>query len=294
MEGDPNGSILPGSTVKYKELLDITHVRAYFILEQWHIVLGLYGALQIYNYNGTRLLTHVTPKQIPENEYPFVFLSSTFTKCAEEGEVICAGNSLGEIYAIKPTKAVYLKEQVHTIPNTQITCLATENSSNLMIVGDSGGSLTLLRAINYKEFEYKSTIVHEKSLPVLSLEVLSRGATTNFLLSGSSDGCVRVYGLPQGLHLVNINAHSRSVTDIAVHPTLSCFATVGEDECMHLFEVVQAEEGVAESGVGIKCLKSSKLENVLLTGIKFAPPHFGNLVGLAYDCQYMFLWKNIV
>ncbi len=272
-------------------MAEISHLRTHMLNGQWHIVLGFNGtSVQLWNNNGTRLLSHIkiSPKSA---SYPPAYLCTAYCKAKDGTEVICVGDTMGNVHSFYQVKNVYFKESLYTISDMPIiTALAGDPSTGILAVGTSEGKITLLSVAKPNEAEIVGNIPgFGLKFPVTSMAVLQCGAT--ILLAAYSNGQIRGYALPDGKPVLTINAHSRAITAIDVHPSKSVIATVGEDSFFNLFEISM---GASKQEYDVTLVLSSKLENTLLTGVAFLPPSHSSVIAVAYDEPKIFYWKDVI
>ena len=94
-----NSTTAATASIKSQEMTDISHTGCYMLGGQWHIVLGFSGSIiQLWNNNGTRMLSHIKPTAAKSQDmYPIEYLSSAYTKAQDGTELICIGDSQGNI-----------------------------------------------------------------------------------------------------------------------------------------------------------------------------------------------------
>lgn len=266
-------------------------MRCHILNSQYHIVLGFSGSsVQLWNNNGTRMLAHikVTQSATKSINYPVSFLASAYCKCQDKAEIIAVGDSLGNIHAFYQEKSVYFKETLYTISEMPIiTALSGDVQNGILCVGSSEGKIYLLSVPHVNEANVIGTIPGDvMKFPVTSMGVLQCGIS--ILLAGYSNGQIKGYKLPEGKHLLTINAHSRAITAIDVNPNKAVIASVGEDSFMNLFEIGAQKE------INVTLISSSKIENTLLCGVSFLPPNYSSVIAVAYDNSKIFYWKDII
>ena len=308
------GAGASSTTIKYKELSDVWLIKMVSIDNVWHILLGLNGSLQIWNYNGTRILTHITPRERSESDYPLLFNSGcSFKPKSETTPCICCANTYGEIYCIKILKSKYTKELVYgnstlippgaaTAPSADaatpattaggsarmhFTCMCADNQNGLLICGCADGSVVLLEGRSPVEFIYNSMLAHSLAIPLVCMDVLYRGAS--MLVCGYASGEIKLFALPEGRNVVGFCAHSRIITALMCHPSKSLFVSVGEDSFLNVFEIAGEEDHY-----DVDLVLSSKVDNSLLTGVSFIPPNYSSIVANAYDTNMLYVWKDVV
>ena len=71
--------------------------------------------------------------------------------------------------------------------------------------------------------------------------MVTRGDT---VIGGFACGHIRVFRIGVKAAIVEISAHARCVTALAIHPSLPLFASVGEDTVLNVFNVPGEDEAV--------------------------------------------------
>jgi len=279
------------SKIKTQEIASISHVGSHLMGEQWHIVVAFSGSsVQLWNNNGTRMLSHIKPTVSKSSDvYPIEFLCSASTKSQNDIELICLGDTTGNIHSFHRTKNVYNKERLYSMNEMPIiTALAGNPKNHLLCAGTSTGSIILLSVLKPNQANIIATIEGDSfKFPVTSMCVLE---SEGLLFASYSNGQVRGYKLPQGKEVLRINAHIKNITAIAGHPTKPLLATVSEDSFLHLFQITT---NVAKNTFDASLVLSNKIENNLLTGVAFLPPNYTSIIAVSYDELKMYYWKGI-
>eukprot|EP00826_Nyctotherus_ovalis_P001369 TRINITY_DN10207_c0_g1_i13.p1 TRINITY_DN10207_c0_g1~~TRINITY_DN10207_c0_g1_i13.p1 ORF type:complete len:349 (-),score=58.60 TRINITY_DN10207_c0_g1_i13:1179-2225(-) len=300
-----DSNLLNGSTVaatnkiKSQETLDISHIASHLMGDQYHIVLAFSGSsVQLWNNNGTRMLEHIKPTvSISPAVYPIEFLCSASTKSQNNVELICVGDTTGNIHSFYRVKNVYNKERLYSMNEMPtITALCGSSKNNLLCAGTSEGTIVVLSVAKPTLATIVATIEgYSFKFPVTSMCVFE---SASLLLAAYSNGQIRGFKLPECKEMLRtlsevlkINAHIRSVTAMAAHPTKSVLATVGEDSFMHLFEISVSP---AKGTFDVLLVLSSRVDNVLLAGVSFLPPSCSSVVAVGYDEAKAFYWKDVV
>mmetsp|Transcript_17454 Transcript_17454/g.29373 ORF Transcript_17454/g.29373 Transcript_17454/m.29373 type:complete len:213 (-) Transcript_17454:58-696(-) len=114
---------------------------------------------------------------------------------------------------------------------------------------------------------------------------------TNYFVVGLQNGLVKIFESASGDHLVDIQAHSRSINAIAAHPSKLSFATVGDDTFVNVWKV-QVEEG-SEDISDIKLAKSQIVSNQLLIGVQWVGENCDGLLVTPYDYKFIVHFDRI-
>ena len=140
------------------------------------------------------------------------------------------------------------------------------------------------------------------------------------VVGGFACGHVRIFRIGNKAPLVEIAAHARCVTGMAIHPSLPMFATVGEDTVLSVFNIPEDGEDVrglvwllgggATALIVPPCLTPRSLcgcvfaiaqvdvaftttvTDRLLTGVQFSQrdPKSSDVMVAAYDSHSVSVW----
>lgn len=103
------------------------------------------------------------------------------------------------------------------------------------------------------------------------------------LVAGFNGGVIRFYSLPQRRLWMEVQAHSRLLSCLAVHPWRPMFATAAEDATVHVWEL-------PEPGEQTQALLSGAWVDQLVTGLTFCGEGSDILLAAAYDCDDLRIW----
>lgn len=100
------------------------------------------------------------------------------------------------------------------------------------------------------------------------------------VVAAFSTGHVRIYRAELGELSIEIAAHSRAMTGMALHPHCAYLATCGEDQNAHVWTF---PDFLSPSGSDMDLAYSSKLENCLCTGVAWTADQ--QLLVASYDSE---------
>lgn len=92
--------------------------------------------------------------------------------------------------------------------------------------------------------------------------------------------------------VADVAAHSRCVVALDAHPTLPFFVSAGEDTFVHVFSLEQIRPTKSEQSGNLRLLFSSRREDAMLCGVRFARDGSNRILATAYDCDELFVWKE--
>lgn len=217
--------------------------------------------------------------------------------CTDGEDSILVGSGDGTITVLKVagdtltiTKAFSSSE--HT---SAINCLCLDPVSGQLISGDDtgklvfwqgsvGGGFTVLRAIKGEGF------------PCNSLQ-----AGHGFLVAAFSTGAVHLHSLSKPgtaaasspLKRIEINAHSRSVSAVDIHPKQRMFATCGEDSFVTVWSLPAASQGTHDMQVSsVKNLLVTSPGTAINTGVKFLGTDHSLIGVTSYDSRFLTVLKT--
>ena len=219
----------------------------------------------IWTADGTSMLYFLSLTDIisgRESELDFQFMRGI---TSNQGSVFL-GTSLGHILeiVIPNSSGESGVELVSTIceSKTPISCLATLPDMDLLISGNDRGDISGFSTC--PTLQSKSLFVWTGSNHPCTALI----ARNNFIIAGFSSGHIRAYRPSSGELVMELTAHVRCITGMALHPTQNMFVSVAEDQHVCFWSVNNSDLGSA-SGRGIELLSAEKLENRLNTGVCF-------------------------
>ncbi|KAA6423698.1 MAG: hypothetical protein FRX49_06269 [Trebouxia sp. A1-2] len=199
--------------------------------------------------------------------------------------LLCVGSSTGKIHTFIAGSAAQIEHHYdlchHTSP---IAALASGHTSSTTTnhIGshlascDDNGAITVFQAKSAGGFETK----HEwEGHGVPCIAVACKSST---LIAAFCDGSVRLYSMDAGMLKTELQAHSRMLSAMAVHPTRPLFATAAEDATMAVWQMLDADQEV-------DCKWSACWNNALITGIAFTG-RANDVAAAAYFSDEICIW----
>jgi len=139
-------------------------------------------------------------------------------------------------------------------------------------------------------------VVYDDKLSVKTR--LSTGHTTitglavmrTHLICTSVLGLVHVYHIDSGQLLIDVAAHARCITGLAIAYDTKMFATVSEDSFVRVWKLSQ--KGKEQDSVDLTCMYSYSITDAPLTGVCFNDHPGTSFCVSAYDYATVFYFKK--
>lgn len=266
-----------------QEITELKYVRSQ---GQSKLVLTFNNGYKIYSEDGKRLLNFF---KVPEKDQKFYKdnsvqnyfqgVASGFTK--DENEIICVGNSIGEVYFVQNVKeGTYSTNVGLSLKNgAAISHLASSHSHNLLFVADNQGFLYVYSLDSAKAGKFIKTIdLNNQNNPVTSMCVYET-ASACYLFVGDLLGKIRVYDVLTFNLVIDIAAHFRAVTSLDVNPTLNRFISTSEDTYLNVWKVN------IENGINLVLMKSYNSDDKMIMGGRILDKPKFNVMIAQYECD---------
>jgi hypothetical protein len=182
----------PPQVVPWKDQSDCMAVKYVKVEDSWYLIVCTTKSCQIYNQNGSRLLSSLESKKKmdPGMINFFTCASSGYDKGTGE-EFIAVGTSSGEIYAILLSGANFIKELgFQMIDNSSVTAMACDRKSQTLAVGNSNGYVIIFECDSQSDWKPIHNIKPKEEIPVTSIDVLNN--SENLYLVAFANGEVRM------------------------------------------------------------------------------------------------------
>eukprot|EP00455_Lapot_gusevi_P043654 TRINITY_DN533_c0_g1_i10.p1 TRINITY_DN533_c0_g1~~TRINITY_DN533_c0_g1_i10.p1 ORF type:complete len:279 (+),score=51.99 TRINITY_DN533_c0_g1_i10:156-992(+) len=166
---------------------------------------------------------------------------------------IFIGTSHGNVLVLTVTPDALVMTQTVCEQKTNISDVAANTQT--VAVADMDGHIILLDPSNLQV-----THIFPASIPDPCLTVSLVG---QYLLAGYLSGKIRIFDISNPHLKVEIDAHSRPIYALHVHPHKPVFATGGEDTVVNVWSLPDADGKVA-------LLYSSEVKDTLICGLQFA------------------------
>ena len=277
------GDTTPPQVVPWKDQGDCMAVKYVKVEDQWYLIICTTKSCQIYNQNGSRLLTQLESKKKMEAGIVnfFTSASSGYDKGTGE-EFIAVGTSSGEIYHIMLSGANFIKELgFQMIDNSAVTAMACDRKSQTLAVGNSNGYVLIFECDSQNEWKAVHNIKPKDEIPVTSIDLLNRGE--NLYVVGFANGEIRIISPKGGQIVIELGSHSRGINAVTCHPTKSILATCSDDSFMNIFEVAENLE--------VNLILSSRVNDYQLVGVVFGSD---SVLAAPYDFKNLVVWNHVV
>eukprot|EP00752_Nemacystus_decipiens_P011246 g9995.t1 len=250
------------------------------------LVVALNTGVQIWSSDGKRLIYFFDAKIAPGSSS--LIDSGHFTQgigMVPRGRNFIVGCSDGDVFAFLAKTGPHGEacELSATLRGHEqpITCAGAD--SDVCVSGDAGG--TIIAWSIAKHLERECTFDGD-GYPATAL--CARDGT---VVASYSTGHVRVFDRNNKALAIEIAAHSRSINAMDLHPSSMLLATVGEDFFMNVWELPECRQGGPSGQVGL--LATSRVDNRLLTGVRFLVDGSHRIIALAYDCDHLQMWHKL-
>jgi len=207
---------------------------------------------------------------------------------ADDTELICVGSSSGNIFVFEGSafkfKCVHIIKGEHKEP---ISALASEYGDMMssgqtqqrhLISADDAGQVVVWSALSSTTFTKTNTIARA-GFPCCGVKV--RG---DRLIVAYTDGLLAFYNLDTCTKWMELTAHSRFLSAIAIHPSKDIFATVAEDSTLNVWTL-------PDCGNKLEVLMSVSWTDSMLCGVTFCGPDNNAVAACAFDTEEIRIWQ---
>jgi len=272
--------------LKSEDFQEITDLKYVNTQEQWKLVLTFNNGIKVYNEDGKRLLVFV---KVPEKDQKFYkdpnvqnyFQGITSALTKDGKELICVGNSLGEIYFIENVKeSIYTNSVGFSLKNgAAISHLASSNAHNLVFIADNQGFLYIYSLESAQTGNLIQTIdLNNLNNPVTSMCVYETSSAC-YLFIGDLLGKIRVYDVLTFTLVIDIAAHFRAVSSLKINQKLNRFISTSEDTYLNVWKVS------VDNGLSLVLMKSYNSDDkMIMGGAILEKPKFNVMIS-QYECD---------
>lgn len=253
----------------------------------------------MYSENGSRLLTYI---QVPESNSKFYgesgfdnyFMGITSLVMKKSNEVICVGNSLGEVHVIDNTKGDYFSNSVAVKlkGETAISCLASSKSYSLLFVGDVLGYVHMFQFETVKDYKLlKSIDLENGSNPVNAMAMIEKSdaSVDPLLVTGDFIGKIKVFNALTYSCMIEINAHARVVTALDTSNEDLAILSASEDTYLHVWKLNIEKNQKAK----VDLVESYNCDDQMIVGAVISSTKPFDVAFLAYDSETIRLLNGI-
>ncbi len=267
----------------YQEINDLKYVK---IQGQWNLVLTFNDGVKVYSEDGKRLLTFIKIQEKDKKYYKdqgvqnyFQGISSGITK--DKKEIICVGNSLGDVYFIEKAKeSIYSHSVALSLKNgASVTHIANSNLHNLLFVSDCLGSFHIYSLESIQNPKLVKTIdTNNQKNPITSMCVFETESAC-YLFVGDLLGKIKVYdALTFGL-VIDIAAHFRVITSLSLNQSLNRLISTSEDTYLNVWKIN------TENGLNLVLMKSYNSDDKMIVGGTIIEKPKFNVMITQYECD---------
>lgn len=272
--------------LKSEDFQEITDLKYVNTQGQWKLVLTFNNGIKVYSEDGKRLLTFV---KIPEKDQKFnkdpnvqnYFQGITSALTKDGKEVICVGNSLGEVLFIENVKeSTYTNSVGFSLKNgAAVSHLASSNIHNLIFISDSQGFVYIYSLESIQAGKFIKTIdLNNLHNPITSMCVYETGSSC-YLFIGDMLGKIRVYDVLTFNLVIDIAAHFRAVSSLSINQKLNRFISTSEDTYLNVWKVN------LDNGLNLVLMKSYNSDDkMIMGGAVLEKPKFNVMIS-QYECD---------
>ena len=262
-------------------------------------------AVHVFDDSG-RALRHARPLPgaaavtLPDGTEMANFARGVCSSCSEDGRAqLCVGTANGSVLVMEYDGARF-RDAASLDGHYQVPVadLGSEVDSfrgsappdsagprAVIASADDAGVVVTWRAISSDRFEAMFWVQLEG--PVVA--VAARG---NQVVAAETTGRVSFISLTTQKVYCEMQAHSRYLSALDMHPTQDVFATVAEDSTLAVWELpMERREGARESGADPRCVFAACWPDGMLTGVAFCGERWRNLAVCAHDETEICVWQ---
>lgn len=199
---------------------------------------------------------------------------------------ILVGTSTGLVVGLEPSPSASRGEVSfesclnRNTDGTAISCMCTDprvidKKRAAFAAGNVSGNISVFSG---KELAAECTFACARGRRSPCMSLAMRGA---HVFAGFASGHVRIFSRKSRSMIVEICAHARSLTGLALHPSRDMLASVGEDTVLNVWTFSEKGE------VDLKF--SEAIEDALLTGVAFRGRE---IVATAYDRDAVLVFER--
>eukprot|EP01112_Ceratiomyxa_fruticulosa_P021713 TRINITY_DN7746_c0_g1_i1.p1 TRINITY_DN7746_c0_g1~~TRINITY_DN7746_c0_g1_i1.p1 ORF type:complete len:345 (+),score=75.54 TRINITY_DN7746_c0_g1_i1:40-1035(+) len=233
------------------------------------LVVASSNNVQVLDADAAKLFFSFSIPNPPADATPRTKFSRGITTANASGSrsFLLVGTSSGSILAFESKRDKDLAfAQVIKAHGFPITELATDISNpNIWASGDHSGVLVVWNGLD-KEISFPGN-----GLPCTSLALRS-----GLLIATFGNGVITIYNLKSKTKCVEIEAHSRCINAIDIHPFKDIFVTVSDDSSVNAWAL---NTDITE----VTHIFNGKIKDSLLCGVQFSGENYSSIAVSAYD-----------
>lgn len=207
-------------------------------------------------------------------------------------DLIFIGGGSGEIFVFSlHTKHIILKKRINCC--TESISDLRKTPSGLLAVDDLGG-IYFLDGVDHN---MKLTASYFPSRNGVGYPATSLALREDLAIVSYASGHIRIFHWKKKELLVEIAAHSRPISALALHPSKPLLAAVSEDAFVSVWSIPTAAQlaslSLTKHYVPVQNLAMRSPQPVLLAGVQFAGKDGEYLLCSGYDCRYLHIVSTV-
>eukprot|EP01041_Mallomonas_annulata_P006345 gene6345-12830_t len=224
-------------------------------------------------------------------EMKFFFALSALVDSEEDGHFmrgiahinkgyVCVGCSTGNVLVLNaPSADGENIEMLHNLDASRSPITAIAASETLLVCANEAGEVIGFSVAEAFEVMCKFPGAHFPCTSVCTRE--------DTIIAAYSTGHIRLFRASISELAIEVAAHSRCITALAIDPSLNVLASVSEDQYLHVWHFPTF---VSRENCDMDLLFTEKIDNRLLTGVAFL--NNGKIGVTAYDEDDMIIFSK--
>lgn len=271
-----------------KDSTHIYQVKFVTVAGTTYLVLGTASGFQIWDNLGVNIVFNFNlpgggKVQGQESRPPFV-RGVTTVKTSSGAELVCVGSCAGPIYCFELSGLSFRHTATVTEHVEPITDLCSElsgkqgestSTNNKLVSTDESGKVIIWDANSSSQLT-RSNVIEGDGEPCVATVV--RG---NRLVCAYASGLLRFFDLNTTTKWMEICAHSRYLSALAIHPTRDLIATSSEDTTINVWTL-------PEVGQKAEVVLSAIWADSMICGVVFSGD---GVAACAYDTNEIRFWS---
>lgn len=194
---------------------------------------------------------------------------------AGDGNSVYLGNSAGHILVIASDSVASLTSTLtdHADEQKGVSITSLDINGSTMASGDDNGTVKIWTG-STSSFSVIGSCAG--SSPVTSVRVGHNSVVASF-----DNGVVKIFDAASGALKAEINAHTRSITAVAIHPTRPQVAIVSEDTFMSVWGLPTS------SDQKVQHVSSVNVSGTMLTGVAYCGSGASKVATTSYDSRFV-------
>jgi len=279
LEATASGAVKPECTaIPLKDSSDITQASWCFVDSRPYLVTTSFNGIHVFA-EDAKTVEFVFPLKSSDIDFDQTE-GSHFTRgitAVEDVSHVCVGASTGHIFVLEVgSDGINLADTkaCHKYP-----ICALGNVGEILASSDDYGNIKLWDAKNdYAEL----CRFNGHAFPCIGVK--GRG---NYIVGAYVSGHIRVFKIREQCLFTEISGHARPISALDIHPSVNCFATVGEDSVLNVWELPSKDN---EDQVTL--FMTAETADSYFTGVCFSRNGTGNILANSYDKDTVSYWNG--